>query len=139
MRPLQEAHEQQIVEAIDSYCCAKCQPRILSSNSEEENRTSAPWRHDEVSSLKGYQLSTLFCPYVCSNGHDLTVSANGLACEECSYLQTWAYKWTLNYAWRPRGASPPAAPAGAMVPKPPGPTPGGAAALVPRKDLSFDV
>jgi len=65
-----------------------------------DNKLAAPWTVEQVASLNGYQQSSTFFPFVCTNLHPAKATLDGLECERCDWHLGWAYDWTLNWEWK---------------------------------------
>jgi len=104
---------QTLLESMEAYACATCK-KMASSVSSTPARIPAPWSVRQVNSLRSYQNSPVFYHYICNNKHDLSVSADALHCDQCSYKQDWAYRWSTEFV---DGTG--SAPNGAGVPRDP--------------------
>jgi hypothetical protein len=61
----------------------------------------APWSHDQVASLNGFQASGFFHPFTCDRGsHTLRATASGWVCPQDDYTQDWAHDFMLDGSWR---------------------------------------
>lgn len=90
---------------MNVYVCFDCvEDGKAKPFSEEEidNKTFAPWEPQQIESLRAYQQSTAFFPFVCKYNHDhiLTAQKNALVCDQCGDKRTWAYEWMLDFSWR---------------------------------------
>jgi hypothetical protein len=72
----------------------------------------APFSADQVVSLNAAQRSGALHPFTCANrgdGHhshrgdadlgQLVATADGWRCEDCDYVQTWAWRWMADGSW----------------------------------------
>jgi hypothetical protein len=84
------------------FACSSCVQNGVArpvALKEISNLKIAPWGEEEVKSLRAYQESELFLPFLCEQNHILEVSQRGLLCFHCHTLQVWAYPWTLDWSW----------------------------------------
>ncbi len=102
------------------FACLNCyRETTLKAVTEKDitNGKNAPWSQSELDSLRRYQLSKAYFPFVCINDHTFAVLPEGLSCANCAQQQTWAYNWTLDWSWFE--LLPPSDQHGAPVPKRP--------------------
>jgi hypothetical protein len=127
-----QAVAQTLLESMEAFACTACK-NMASSVSSTPTRIQAPWSVRQVNSLRSYQNSPVFYHYVCNNKHELSVSADALYCEQCSFKQDWAYRWSTEFV---DGTG--SAPSGAGVPRDPNvPTRETAAEAIPEKKREF--
>ena len=109
-----------ILPSMAVFACLNCyRETTLKAVTEKDitNGKNAPWSQSELDSLRRYQLSTAYFPFVCLNDHTFEVTREGLRCEQCKLEQPWAYNWTLDWSWFE--LLPPSNQHGAPVPKRP--------------------
>lgn len=95
------------MDALGAFACAECQRHydwFLKKQEPNKNTTNAPWSKDQLQSLRAYQSSDIFLPYVCEKGHVMTPERENLLCTTCGQKQAWAYSWTIDGTWRPGNA-----------------------------------
>ena len=88
---------------MDVWLCPECIPIAKWPVYEEgdiTNQRFSPWTAKEVESLKAYQRSMAYFPFVCAAHHVLQVTQMALHCPLCFFALEWTYPWTLDWSWK---------------------------------------
>jgi len=79
--------------------------RYATSSPEDiDNKVTAPWTNEQISSLRAYQRSDNHTPFVCEENQVFEVGTQRLVCFRCrkehllnsAPMQFWAYDWNLD-------------------------------------------
>lgn len=93
-----------VLPFMAAYVCIDCHRKGLQRAvpvSEITNKYSAPWTPEQVASLKEYQRSNRFLPFVCPSRHILVPQPDGLICPNCpGFSLKWVYPWVLDSSWK---------------------------------------
>lgn len=89
---------------MDCWLCPSCAqqaPWAVIAVEEISNRSFAPWTSGEVDSLREYQQSEVYLPFVCDQHHVLRPTKFGMKCNYCpKFILAWAYPWALDWSWK---------------------------------------